>query len=159
MSPILLYTAIFLTSLSTLTFEITLTRFFSVAQWYHLAFMVVSIALLGIGASGAALMLFPALRKVQLHKIIPITTFALSFTVLGSYLIANQIPFEMVRLSYDYRQFFYLFLYYLLFSLPFFFGGLYFCFDFEQQVFQRLNPFLGIPLQKKYQGSQMMRIA
>ena len=124
MTPILLYTAIFLTSLSTLTFEITLTRFFSVAQWYHLAFMVVSIALLGIGASGSVLMLFPSLRKASLNKIIPVTTFALSLTALGSYLIANQIPFEMVRLSYDYRQFLYLFLYYLLFSLPFFFGGL-----------------------------------
>jgi len=124
MPPILLYTAIFLTSLSTLTLEITLTRFFSIAQWYHLAFMVVSIALLGIGASGSILMLFPSLRKTRLERIIPITTFALSLTALGSYLIANQIPFEMVRLSYDYRQFFYLFLYYLLFSLPFFFGGL-----------------------------------
>jgi hypothetical protein len=124
MASYLLYTAIFLTSLSTLTFEITLTRFFSIAQWYHLAFMVVSIALLGIGASGAVLMLFPSLRKASLNKVIPVTTFALSFTVLGSYLIANQIPFEMVRLSYDYRQFLYLFLYYLLFSLPFFFGGL-----------------------------------
>ncbi|MCX5887259.1 MAG: hypothetical protein NT096_15330 [Proteobacteria bacterium] len=101
-----------------------MTRFFSVAQWYHLAFMVVSIALLGIGASGSILMLFPALRKTRLERIIPITTFALSLTALGSYLIANHIPFEMVRLSYDYRQFFYLFFYYLLFSLPFFFGGL-----------------------------------
>jgi len=123
-SSILLYTAIFLTSLSTLSFEITLTRIFSVSQWYHLAFMVVSIALLGIGASGSMLMLFPALRKVALNKIIPFTTFALSLTSLVSYLISNQIPFEMVRLSYDYRQFFYLFLYYLLFLLPFFFGGL-----------------------------------
>jgi hypothetical protein len=124
MSPFLLYIVIFLTSLSTLTLEITLTRFFSIAQWYHLAFMVVSIALLGIGASGAAIMVFPSLKKISLNKIIPITTFALSLTSLGSYLIANQIPFEMVRLSYDYRQFLYLFLYYLLFSLPFFCGGL-----------------------------------
>jgi hypothetical protein len=124
MTSFLLYIAIFLTSLSTLTFEITLTRLFSIAHWYHLAFMVVSIALLGIGASGSVLMLFPSLRKVRLTKIIPVTTFFLSLTSLGSYLIANQVPFEMVRLSYDYRQFFYLFLYYLLFLLPFFFGGL-----------------------------------
>ena len=55
--------SLFLISAATLTFEITLTRLFSVAQFYHFAFMIVSIALLGFGASGTALTLFPTLGR------------------------------------------------------------------------------------------------
>jgi hypothetical protein len=36
--------SLFLLSAATLTFEINLTRLFSVAQFYHFAFMIVSIA-------------------------------------------------------------------------------------------------------------------
>jgi hypothetical protein len=38
-----------------LAFEIDLTRLFSVAQFYHFAFMIISITLLGYHASGTAL--------------------------------------------------------------------------------------------------------
>jgi hypothetical protein len=37
-----------------LAFEIDLTRLFSVAQFYHFAFMIISITLLGYHASGTA---------------------------------------------------------------------------------------------------------
>ena len=57
----LIYLGILLLSAATLLFEITLTRVFSIAQWYHFAFMVVSLALLGFGASGSFLSLFPGL--------------------------------------------------------------------------------------------------
>jgi hypothetical protein len=59
--PTTLWLSLFLLSAATLTFEINLTRLFSVAQFYHFAFMIVSIALLGFGASGTALSIFPAL--------------------------------------------------------------------------------------------------
>jgi hypothetical protein len=52
---------VFLLSASTLAFEIVLSRLFSIAQFYHFAFMTVSLALLGAGASGTALSVFPAL--------------------------------------------------------------------------------------------------
>jgi hypothetical protein len=48
----LLFTGIFLTSLSGLVLEITITRIFSAAIWYHFAFVAVSVALLGLGSSG-----------------------------------------------------------------------------------------------------------
>ena len=72
------YLGVFLLSMASLAFEITLTRVFSVAQWYHFAFMTVSIALLGFGASGSFLALFPSLAesdvragsRVHLHAIL-----------------------------------------------------------------------------------------
>ena len=39
--------AVFLVSLSTLAFEVLLTRVFAINQWNHLSFMVIGIALLG----------------------------------------------------------------------------------------------------------------
>ena len=48
------YGGLFLLSASSLAFEIVLTRIFSVGQFYHFAFMIVSLALLGYGASGTA---------------------------------------------------------------------------------------------------------
>jgi len=50
-----LYLGVFATSMAVLTLEIALTRIFSVSLWYHLAFMVISTALLGFGASGTFL--------------------------------------------------------------------------------------------------------
>ena len=39
-----------LCSFSTLAYEILLTRIFSISLWYHFAFMIVSIAMLGLAA-------------------------------------------------------------------------------------------------------------
>ena len=54
--------SLLLVSASALAYQVILTRLFSVAQFYHFAFMVVSLALLGFGASGTLLTIFPQLR-------------------------------------------------------------------------------------------------
>ncbi|HSS63513.1 MAG TPA: SAM-dependent methyltransferase, partial [Gammaproteobacteria bacterium] len=46
-----------LISSAVLGFEILLARLFAIVQWHHFAYMVISIALLGFGASGALLCL------------------------------------------------------------------------------------------------------
>jgi len=46
-----IYVGLALLSSAALAFEITLTRLFSVTQWYHFAFLAVSVALLGYGAA------------------------------------------------------------------------------------------------------------
>jgi hypothetical protein len=90
----LVYSGILLLSAATLLFEITLTRAFSVAQWYHLAFMVVSLALLGFGASGSFLTLFSRLATKDLRRQLAIYAALFSMTCLGGYLIINVIPFD-----------------------------------------------------------------
>ncbi len=57
------YTGIFLISLSTLLLEFSLTRVLSVSLWYHFAFMVISVALLGFGVSGVVLSLSKKLLR------------------------------------------------------------------------------------------------
>jgi len=53
----LLFLAVALLSAGVLAYEVLLARLFSIVQWHHFAYMVISIALLGYGASGAFLAL------------------------------------------------------------------------------------------------------
>ena len=49
--------SIALLSASALAYEILLMRLFSIIQWHHFAYMIISLALLGYGASGSFLTL------------------------------------------------------------------------------------------------------
>ena len=51
--------AVALASFSTIALELLLTRIYSVTMYYHFAFMVISLALLGLAVAGVALHLFP----------------------------------------------------------------------------------------------------
>ena len=50
--------SIFCVSAGSLAYEILLMRLFSIIQWHHFAYMVISIALLGYGASGTFVTIF-----------------------------------------------------------------------------------------------------
>src|SRR5262245_170561 len=51
------FAGLFVTTLSTLTFETLDTRFLSVLAWYHLSFFAVSVAMLGMAAGAGAVYL------------------------------------------------------------------------------------------------------
>lgn len=116
---------IFGISLATLAFEIILTRVFAVAQWYHFAFLSVSVALLGFGASGSLLaLLAPGLAGARWRKLLLICAFLFPASILGSYLLANYSPFDSYRIAWEPVQFLYLAGYYLALTCPFFLSGL-----------------------------------
>jgi hypothetical protein len=87
-----LWPALFLLSAATLAFEIDLTRLLSVAQFYHFAFMIVSIGLLGFGASGTALTIFPALQKSDPRKLLGQLALATGISILLAFVLANSLP-------------------------------------------------------------------
>jgi len=116
--------AVFLLSAATLVFEITLTRVFSVAQWYHFAFMTVSLALLGFAASGTFLAVFPRLLRRELASLLSLLCLVFSASVVGGYLVSNHVPSDSYQLALDRRQIVYLAVYYLSLAMPFFFSGL-----------------------------------
>lgn len=119
-----LWVSLFFLSAATLTFEINLTRLFSVAQFYHFAFMIVSVALLGFGASGTALTIFPALRRGQPHQRLGQFSLATSISVLMAYLLTNWLPFDSFSIAWDGRQVYILILHYIALAAPFFFSGM-----------------------------------
>jgi spermidine synthase len=117
------YTALFLLSAATLAFEITLTRVFSVAQFYHFAFMVVSLALLGFGASGTLLALFPRLKERDPARTLPLLSWGFALSAIGSYALTLILPFDSFRIALDWRQGAVLALHYVALAVPFFCSG------------------------------------
>lgn len=114
-----LYVGIALVSAAILMFELTLTRLFAVSQWYHFAFLSVSVALLGYASSGTLLSLIPPERRDRLD----VVGLGFPLGILASFLITNYLPFDSYRLALEPIQFVYLILYYLALILPFGFGG------------------------------------
>src|SRR5947208_10214608 len=55
------YAALFLVALSTLMYEVLLTRIFSVTMYYHFAFVAVSVALFGMTLGAVLVYLMPGL--------------------------------------------------------------------------------------------------
>ena len=120
---IFLRASLFMLSISILVFEINLSRLFSVAQFYHFSFMIVSLALLGFGASGTFLAIFPSFGRNNLSGTIALLALCTSLSILGAYLLINWLPFDSFRIAWDSRQISILAFHYISLALPFFFGG------------------------------------
>ncbi len=118
-----LYVCVLLVSAATLLFEIALTRIFAVTQGYHFAFLAISLALLGFGASGTALALFPALASRDIRPVVTGAGVLFAVTSTGGMYVINVLPFDAYTLLWEPSQLAYLALYYLALAVPFFFAG------------------------------------
>ncbi len=119
--------ALLLISASVLSYQVILVRAFSIGQWHHFAYMVISIALLGFGASGTLLAALERGRTdtaMLLHGsqagwfAISATSFAVALPV--SFWLTQRVPFDAFLIVWETRQVLYLGCYYLLLSVPFF---------------------------------------
>ena len=63
------YAGLFFTTLSTLMYEIMLTRIFSVTMWYHFAFVAVSVALFGMTLGALIVHLWPRWFAVDIQAL------------------------------------------------------------------------------------------
>jgi len=119
------YIGVGLISAATLILQIALTRVFSVAQWYHFAFLSVSVALLGFGASGSILVLrSPSFDEQRRADYLSAISLGFCLSTAGSYLAINYLPFDSFRIAWERIQLLYLAIYYLALTTPFLFGGL-----------------------------------
>ena len=135
----MLLTAVFALSLSSFTFEVILTRTFSISQWNHLSFMVISIALFGFAASGTLLSILEARKSAWPRRLFYGDTAAVIITLytlstIGSFIVLNRIPLDYLKLPIEPVQAFYLLTAYLLLALPFFFTGLTICISYTHHV-------------------------
>jgi spermidine synthase len=122
-----MYAGLFLLSVATLAFEINLTRIFSVAQFYHFAFMIVSLALLGFGASGTYLTIRrrsgSETKPPALARTLERLSWAFAITTIGSYALTLYVPFDSFRIAHNWRQGGVLALHYVALAIPFFCSG------------------------------------
>jgi len=115
---------IFVIAMASLLHEFTLTRILSVSLWYHFAFMVISVALLGIGISGVAISLFPKFLNNPLDKMLTILSMLYGVSVVTTFALSYFIPIDPFSLFTQKIQFVIIPFYYLLITIPFFFSGL-----------------------------------
>lgn len=115
------YVGLFALSAAALLYELALTRIFAVAQGYHFAFLSLSLALLGFGASGAWL----AMRAVRQRAEPRLDRLALAtaLAIAGSYLVLNRFPFDPYTIAWDPRQLLLLAVDYLALVVPFLLAG------------------------------------
>lgn len=108
---------------SALAYEILLLRLFSIIQFHHFAFMIISLALLGYGASGT----FISLTRQRLLARFPVAFLAnillFGATLIICYLVAQQVRFNPEEILWTPAAFIKLLQVYLLLALPFFFAA------------------------------------
>ena len=115
--PRSIFVAVFLLSLAVLMVQIALNRIFSFLIWYHFAYISVSLALLGFGASGSMVAAFPSLigrsiqRSIGTYAAICAGTSLVMLVVIG--MVPLQ-PFEVFTNSNELAKFF---LYFFVVSL------------------------------------------
>ena len=124
----MIFPAVFTVSLTSLCYEVLLTRFFSFSQWNHLSFMVISIVLFGFAASGSVLSLVETRRPGWSVRTLDSQRFLVllllcSLFISGSFLLVKNIPLDYFRMPLEWRQAAYLLATFLVLLVPFFFAG------------------------------------
>ncbi len=115
--------AIALVSAGALAYEILLMRLFSITQWHHFAYMIISLALLGYGASGTFLSLLRKPLLARFRGVFSASLFLFGLSALVSALVAQRLAFNPEEVLWDPRQVSKLVALYLILALPFFFAA------------------------------------
>lgn len=113
--------AIAMLSMCALSYEVLLMRLFSIIQWYHFAYMIISVALLGYGASGAVLTLGQVWMQSRVRLVFMVNIILFAFSSLICFELAQSVPFSPLEILWDREQWFWLFVVYMTLFLPFLF--------------------------------------
>lgn len=112
-------------SASILLLEVGSTRLLSFVSWHHFAFMVVSVAMLGLGAASVVLAVWRGAARVSLSRLCTIGAVAQGIATVLAYTVLVTARFSPVRLPTElWPQLIRLALTYTALVLPFLAGGL-----------------------------------
>ncbi|UCH73632.1 MAG: hypothetical protein JSU82_15020 [Rhodospirillales bacterium] len=115
-----IHLAIGLVSAATLAYEVLLLRLFAIVQWHHFAYMAISIALLGFGASGTFLFLAQGWLRPRFTAAFAANAAGFGITALASFVVAQSLPFNALEVVWSPAQLLWLIALYLLLGVPFF---------------------------------------
>ena len=115
--------AVFLVSASAIAYEILLMRVLSIVHWHHFAWMIISLALLGYGASGTFIALARKFLEARFEAAFAASALLFSISMVLCLALGQRLPFNALEVIWDPWQFLYLAELYLLFMLPFFFAA------------------------------------
>ncbi|UCB55214.1 MAG: hypothetical protein JSW45_01360 [Thiotrichales bacterium] len=112
---------IFVLSAAALAYEVLLIRLFSIIHWHHFAFMIISIALLGYGASGSMITIFQRGLLQRYGGVLVFNAVMFGVSAMVCFIAVQKMPFNALEILWDTSQWQRLFMSYLLLTLPFFF--------------------------------------
>jgi spermidine synthase len=124
--------SIALISAAALAYEILLMRLFSIIQWHHFAYMMISLALLGYGASGTFLALGRRMLRGRFQTAYFVNAVMFGISAVGCFLIAQAIPFNALEVLWNPWQPLWLMLIFLLLFIPFFCAANCICLAFTE---------------------------
>jgi spermidine synthase len=118
-----LLVATLLVSTAAIGYEILLMRLLSIVQWHHFAWMIISLALLGYGASGTAIALLKARVEPRLELAFAVSALLFSISMVVAFAVGQHVPFNALEIVWDAMQFLNLALLSLVFLVPFLFAA------------------------------------
>ncbi|MDK1031529.1 MAG: SAM-dependent methyltransferase, partial [Planctomycetia bacterium] len=115
--------AVFVVSAAALGMELVLIRTLSIGHWHHFSYLVISTALLGFAASGTLITLAQRLFRRSWRLVFWLFALGFAISAPAVFWLSQRVPLDEIQLLWDWRQPGYLFLYYLLYFVPFFCAG------------------------------------
>jgi hypothetical protein len=110
-------------SAAVLAYEVALVHLIAITHWTHFAAMVISLALLGFGASGSALTVARRAVAGRAPRVYGACVLLTGLAFDPAYRLAARIPFDAFELIAVPRQFLWLAVTYVVLAVPFFLGG------------------------------------
>ena len=115
--------AVAVLSAAALGYEILLTRLFSIVQWHHFAFLVISVALLGFGASGTFLLVLGRRIRTGIEPFLALTALGFGLAAPVNFVIAEHVPFNVLDAPWSPGSLGWLLVIELVLAVPFFFAA------------------------------------
>lgn len=124
--------ALALVSAGALAYEILLMRLFSIIQWHHFAYMMISLAMLGYGVSGMLLTLLRDRLLGHYREVFAACAALFGISAVAAFLFAQWLPFNPLEIFWDAYQPLYLLQLYLVLCVPFIFAASCVCLTFAR---------------------------
>ena len=115
--------AVAVLSAAALGYEVLLTRLFSIVQWHHFAFVVISVALLGFGASGTFLLVLGERIRTGIEPFLALAALGFALAAPVCFVIAERVPFNVLDAPWSPGSLGWLLVIELLLAIPFFFAA------------------------------------
>lgn len=117
--------SISLLSCSMVAFQIALMQILSICQWNHFAYMVISVAMLGFGASGSVLAFLKKYLILKIETNLAILMFFTSLSITGILFLSGTVfgGFDSYLVFYQKSHYLNLVCSYLMLFVPFFLGA------------------------------------
>ena len=115
--------ATLLVSAAAIAYELLLMRSLSIVQWHHFAYMIISVALLGYGASGTFIAVCRERLEPRLETAFATSALLFSVAAIACFILGQQLPFNALEIVWNPRQLAWLCGLYLVYFVPFFFAA------------------------------------